>query len=450
MRKLVTIVTLLGLVMVFGLNACSTSKKMAEENPAPAWVTQKPIVPGYYVGVGTVMKIGLATEYSAKARNRALNDLASSISSTVSSTSVLYKIENAYGGTDAFNQQIKVETDEYLEGFEPKDIYETPERYWTYYLIDKETYRRKKAERKQKAIQTALDKQKEAYRYEQEGNVLGALKGYIQSIAILKQYLGESCMAEVEGQQTELGSYLLAKIENIRNNIQIDAGQKELVVKRHKVDEQPLYFKVSYGGQMLGGVPVEFHYTGGYLKRDVVYASKSARVECFIASSSPNTQKNVLTAQLDWTKMVQNATTDLSIRRLLAPMSMPQTKVIIKTLSPVVALSMEKISPDFLWRFKELLQEHSLDFTEDLKTADFVVEVEYSFNPGDQAGGLISAYCEGSLNIKHADGVVIDQKSILAQRGVGDNKDLARKNAENAFFNDVFRRYLPDLIGQIK
>ncbi|WP_462281809.1 LPP20 family lipoprotein [Salinivirga cyanobacteriivorans] len=450
MRKMVSIIPLLSLAIVFVFSSCGTTKKTTDENPAPDWVKQKPIVPGHYVGVGTVMKIGIAPEYSAKARNRALNDLASSISSTVSSTSVLHKIENAWGGTEAFNQQIKVETDEYLEGFEPTDIYETENRYWVYYRIDKETYRRKKAERKRKTIQTALDKQKEAAKYEAEGNVLGALKAYIQSIAILKQYLGESCMAEVNGQQTELGSYLLAKIEKIRSNIQIKAAHKQLVVKRHKIDEQPVEFKVSYDGKMLGGIPVEFHYTGGYLKRDVVYASKSARVACFIASSSPKTQKNVLTAQLHWPQMVQNATTDMSIRRLLAPMSMPETKVNIKTLSPIVALNMEKSNADFISRFREMLQEQSLDFTEKPRAADFVIEVDYSFTTGDQAGGLTSVYCEGSLKLESASGDLLDQKLTSAQRGVGENKKLARKNAQDAFFDNVFRRYLPDLIGQIE
>lgn len=157
MRKSVSIILLFGLTILFVLNSCGTSKKVVKEIPeAPAWVKQKPIVPGHYVGVGTVMKIGIVTEYSAKARNRALNDLASGISSTVSSTSVLHKIENSYGGTEAFNQQIKVETNEYLEGFEPADIYETDDRYWVYYSIDKQTYQRKKLNENRKPYKQQL------------------------------------------------------------------------------------------------------------------------------------------------------------------------------------------------------------------------------------------------------------------------------------------------------
>lgn len=257
-------------------------------------------------------------------------------------------------------------------------------------------------------------------------------------------------MAEVGGKQTELGSYLLAKIEEIRNNIQIKAAKKQLEVKRHKIDEQPVNFKVTYNGQMLGGVPVEFHYNGGYLKRDVVYASKSARVACFIASSSSKTQKNVLTAQLHWPKMVQNATTDMSIRRLLAPMSMPQTNVNIKTLSPVVAFKVENTGENIHNRFQQLLNEKNFSFTDNLKEADFLIEVYFNITPGDQAGGLVSVYCNGNFKLLNASGKLIDQNSCPQQRGVGQNMELARNNAMNDFWDNAFRRYIPELLEKIE
>ena len=401
------------------------------------------------------MKVGIAPEYTAKAKNRALNDLASGISSTVSSTSVLHKIENSYGGTEAFTQQIKVQTDEYLEGFEPADVYETEDRYWVYYRIDKETYRRKKAERKRKTIQTAADKQKEAYKYEQEGNVLGALKGYIQALAILKQYLGESCMAEVNGEQTELGSYLLGRIEQIRNDIRIEAAKDQMKFKRHQINENPVYFKVTYRDKMLGGVPVKLHYTGGYLKRDDVYASKSARVVAIIASTSPNLEHNKLTAELNWPEMVQNANTDLSIRRLLDPMSMPETTVKIITTPPILALSVEqsdtfkKYGFEVQSKFQQLLQDKNFEFTNNPKSADFIVEVKYALAPGESAGGLTSFYCSGQHKLIDDSGKVIAQKSSSKERGVGETDSIARKNALEAFFNNAFRRYISDLLEQI-
>ncbi len=111
------------------LASCAAKKQAAEFEAQPMWMKQKPIVPGYYVGVGSAKKVGKPEEYKEKARRDALADLAEGISLQVSSTSVLYTIETKQGLTETFDQQIKVSTDDYLEGFEPVGFYENENSY---------------------------------------------------------------------------------------------------------------------------------------------------------------------------------------------------------------------------------------------------------------------------------------------------------------------------------
>ena len=99
-------------VLILFLVSCSSSKKVVEEELIPGWVKQKPIVSGYYVGVGGVKKIGTSTEYAAKAREEALVDLTGDISSQVSATSVLHSIEQDYKVSETFTQRIEITTDD--------------------------------------------------------------------------------------------------------------------------------------------------------------------------------------------------------------------------------------------------------------------------------------------------------------------------------------------------
>ena len=54
-----------------------------------------------------------------------------------------------------FDQIIRISTDDYLEGFEPVDLYENESSYWVYYRISKATYVEKKELKKQQALEAA-------------------------------------------------------------------------------------------------------------------------------------------------------------------------------------------------------------------------------------------------------------------------------------------------------
>ena len=84
------------ILAVFLLSACAAKKQAAEFEAQPAWMKQKPIVPGYYIGIGSSKKVGTSSEYIANARKDALADLAGEVSVQISSSSVYHTIENKF------------------------------------------------------------------------------------------------------------------------------------------------------------------------------------------------------------------------------------------------------------------------------------------------------------------------------------------------------------------
>lgn len=439
------------IVAVFA--SCATQQQQKNEQPAPAWVQQKPIVPGHYVGIGSIEKVGLPTDYIPKAQNRALNDMASSISSMVSSSSVLFKIENQYGATEGYSQHINVETNEYIEGFEPTEAYETADRYWVMYTIDKNTYQQKKQERKAKAIQAATDKYNETFKLEQTSDVISALKGYIQALTMLKNHLGESNMTSIDGQEIELGGFLLSKIEKLRSQITIQASEEDIVTKRHEISNIAPTFTVYFENMPLAGAPLKFRYSGGYLVRDKAVANGQGVVQVQISNSAASTTQNYLVASLNWEEIVKIATTDQAMRRLLEPISMPEKTIAITTTAPTVGLRMQPnelvTNAEMHQRFEEIVNKSALTLEPNANKADYVVEIDFKVEPGESAGGLTSYYCSGAHKISDNSGKVIKQATGQKTRGVSENAETAKRQSVNNYINSLFQLQIPSLLNAV-
>ena len=86
--------------------SCAAKKQAAVYEAQPIWMKQKPVVPEYYIGVGSSKKVGPPAEYKDLAKRDALANLAEEISITVSSTSVMRTIETNRGIIETFDQQI--------------------------------------------------------------------------------------------------------------------------------------------------------------------------------------------------------------------------------------------------------------------------------------------------------------------------------------------------------
>ncbi len=412
---------------------------------------QKPMDSGYYIGVGYAPKVGTAPQYTANALKRALNDMASGISSTVSSTSILHKVENQYGNTEAFSQTIEVKTSEYLEGFQPVESYESETEYWVMYKISKATYRAKKAEKKKKAVDNAKAKYQLASEKHQTGDALSALKAYIQAIAALKNYLGEACMVEVDGEEVELGSYLLAQIEALRQSINIVPKENSITVKRHKIASRPIVLNVNYKGEPLENVPVKLHYTGAYLNKNQVFSGAGGNVSVVIPSSSQTMQNNKLSARLSWKSIVSNATSDMTIRRFLKPVTMPETIVKINTLPPLVYIQINgaKNLDDLQNQAIITARKNNVETTSQAAKADFKLHINVNVTNGSAAGGLTSMYVEAETRLTDSQGVEKGKKTSHKVRGVGNTRQQALSEAVESLIPHITNSHIPALLESI-
>lgn len=443
------------LIIAIILSSCAAKKRAAEFEARPDWVKQKPIIPGYYVGIASVKKVGTSAQYTANARQQALADLAESVSSKVSATSVLHSIETEYGFAESYDQKIQVSTDDYLEGFDPVEAYENESSYWVYYKIDKSTYQEMKEKKKREAIATAIAKYESGIQEQQANKPKEALAFYLQGLQAIKPYLNEETPAQFKGNPIDVGNELYSSAGDILNSLAIEARTNEIKVKRGESFAYPLEFLVTYKGSPVQGIPVEFSYTGGYLKKDMQNSGINGMVRLEPEVLYSRNGKEQITASIDLKNLAQKAVDDLFIRGLIVKRKIKPAIVQIKIQAPSLALDItdNSCSGNTCDEIRDLFNQNAKQYGFDLKStdkADYTFELSYSFKRGESAGGLISAYLSGKVSIKEQNSDIVWTKQIENIKGVGTNLSKAQDEAYNEFRSALNRKYFKQGIDVIK
>ncbi len=441
-------------ILFFFLASCAAKKQMAEFEAQPDWVKQKPIIPGYYIGVSSVKKIGTSAQYIAKARQEALTDLAESVSSNVSATSVLHSIETEYGFSETFDQQIQISTDDYLEGFEPVDFYENESSYWTYYKIAKSTYHEMKEKKKKEAIATALSKYQSGLQEQKINKPKEALVFYLQGLQAIKRYLNEETPTQLNGTTIDVGNKLYSSTSNILNALEIESKTNEIRVKRGNSFDNNLEFIITYDDKKAQGIPVEFSYTGGYLKKDKQNSDANGIVQLEPEVLYSRNGKEQISARISLKELAQKAVDDLFIRSLVLKRNIKpaNVNVIIDAVSISLVIKDDCCTQDECSRIMNLFNQNAKQYGYALKqnNSDFTFELFYGFKRGESAGGLVSTYISGELTVKDNSGNIVWAKQTENIKGVASNINEAKNKAFNDFFTALDRKYFKQGIDNIK
>lgn len=441
--------------LVFILTSCATKKQVAEFEALPDWVKQKPIIPGYYVGIASVKKVGTSAQYISQSRRQALADLAESVSSNVSSTSVLHAIETKYGHSETFDQKIQVSTDDYLEGFEPVDYYENEDSYWVYYKIDKRTYHEMKEKKKKEAIATALAKYQSGLQEEDNNKPKEAIAFYLQGLQAIKQYLNEENPATYNNQNIDIGNELFSSVNEVLNNLKIESKKNSVIVKRRESFKENLEFLVTFHGNPVKGIPVSFLYTGGYLKKDQQDSDANGMVQLAPEPIYSKNEKEQITASIDLKVLAQKSVDDLFIRGLIQKHYIKPATVDIIIKAPSIAINIDKNSctenqgNKIISIFNDNI--HQFGFIgEANNNADYILKFNFGYRQGERAGGLISVYISGELIIEDNSGKTTWTKQTESIKGIGYSIEEAKNKAFDEFLTSLNRKYFKQALDAIQ
>lgn len=436
------------------LTSCVAKKQAAEFEAQPTWMKKKPIESGYYIGVGSAKKVGPFKEYTKNAKRDALTDLAEEISLNISATSVLHTIETETGFDESYNRTILISTEDYLEGFEPVDYYENENSYWVYYRISKATYVEKKALKKHQAIEAAKEKYLAGKKEEELHHVKNAISFYLQGLQAIYNYLGEETINEVNGKSIDMGNELYASLNKVVSDLKIEAIKKQVSVKDGDMLESPIVFKIFSKSKNVNGLPVNFNYTGGYLKKDHGYTNEYGLVEINPGVIRSHRSIETITAEINLNEIGQKAVDNLFIRGILTKQIIEPADVIVNITKRNVMLSLPDhyCNNDPCEKIRNVFDEIALSEGYNLSTQNdiaFTFTVKFTTKKGERAGGLVATYLTGELSLLDENYNQIWAKSIKDIKGIGNSSNDSRKNAFDEFVADLNRIYFPEAFDRI-
>lgn len=437
------------------LASCGAKKQAAIYEAQPLWLKQKPVVPGYYIGVGSAKKVGTPDEYKDQAKRDAMANLAEDISVTVSSTSVMRTIETNRGIIETFDQNIKVSTDDYLEGFEPVGFYDDELSYWVYYRLNENTYIEKKQLKKQAALNTAKSKYRSGLIEMGNNRPDRAITFYLQGLESIRNYLSEETTVQYNNAEMDVGNVLYSSLNEALSKMRIESILKETHVKRGEELSQTLLFKVFYKDQPVQGIPVKYRFSGSYLNRGSDVSDENGYVQLEAEKTESKKSQEIIFATIDFQSIASKAVDDLFIRGLINDYKSEPAKVIVNIQARSLAISypismcnVEQCN-NLKHRFSQVVIKEGFE-VQQKGQADFVFKISCAYTNGESADGLFSVYMNGDMEIIDKKGNAIWSGRIREIKGVGEGRDAARGKAFAELINKMGKIYFQQGISYLK
>ena len=326
-------------VVLSVMPSCGSKKTVADNRPS--WIKERPLSGVEYIGIGRSSKIKSPYSYLILAKNNALNDISSEISVNVSSSSVLSSVETQQGFVDSYSSLIKSKTKNDLEGYELVNTYETDTDYWCYYKLNKKKYSDLRKKKKQSAILKSLDFYKKSTKARSQNNLKSSILLNIKAIDALKDYWTEDIEVEFNGENFFLGNELIANQNTLINSIYVNVASDRIIGVRGKSIPSSLlsFTLVNERGVKQGNIPVIFRYSDGRISKRKSISSNEGKISYTLKKLKSDKNNVDFRCAIDLPGLIDEATSNYMLHRLLGMINAPEGKVDISIKNPIMYIS---------------------------------------------------------------------------------------------------------------
>ncbi len=410
----------------------------------PSWVKQRPVNKFYYIGIGSAEKD--SSEYRQKAKDNALQDLASEIQVNISSEFIQNITEKSGLMEEDVRSQVQSSTKAFLEGYELVDAWEDAQTYWVYYRLSKEEYQKKKAERQAKASALALDTYSRAEAMRTQNKTVSALRLYMQALAQLSGLLTERLEASYNGKTIILQNAIIGALQNTLSAIQLQSSQPKVNARSGQALKQPLLVVATVAesggnGRPLKNLPVAFVFTKGSGQlTSPVETDERGLASCHVSRVDAGSKLQMIQARIAVTELYPGEMKGLAAQ-MINHLSLPQTRFIlmVRGLSIYLeasesnlgaALNMFVVEP----QLKNVLSEKGFTFTDQPDKADIMIELKARTRKNANVYNLYSAFADVNLSITNMNtGAEVFKKGFTGVKGIQlDYEKAGMKALENA------------------
>lgn len=450
------------LAVLAALIGCSPKVKqeVKQVEQRPAWVLQRPIEPGYYVGIGVVRKAGDSFDYLEQAKKNALNDLVSQIQVTVQANSIQSQLERNRVFSDEFRSFTRLSSNVAIESYETVATWQNEQEYWVYFRLSASEYQAQKERRMQQAVAQSIDALTRAREAESEGNLLTAYDFYFRSLEAVKAYTGEPLSYEEAGKQRFLGNDLLESMNRLSRNIAIRVNVSNLQVKPGRPINQEIVVMVSHprtNGKPVRNFPLNIRFTQGagtIIGNALTDENGVCRFR--ISSITARDALQELSIGPDFNSLVRNDKSRQPWLELLDPQSLPNEKIIIEVSRPVIFLVSDEKSFGQRRSINQLetaarqrLQREGIKLTDQPEQADYRLTIVSDARQGTVNNGMFTALLDLKLVLTDANNQEKYSKVLPTVRGVQLDFPRAADAAYRRATEDLELSLMPSIINII-
>lgn len=370
----------------------------------PEWVNIRPISTEYYIGIGSASKKNFPSDFREAARKNALNNLAGEISVTISSQSVLSQLETDNKYKEDFQQNIRVNVNQQIEGFDEVDTYESKDFYWTYYRLSKADYLERKLKQVKDAVNQGKDFLIKAREYKNLMRYKEALLAYISGIDKITAYLDQSLETDLDGQKIYLGNELFNGYRSLLNQIVIDAEVEVYRIKMGNSGSIKFSVKTS-DGKALVGIPITVEVKKRLHSYSDMVSDASGMLTVDIGKVSRQTVEQYINVQVNIKQLIKEASVGSVVTKVLGTVNTSPEKINIEV-QPVFVLikSVEKNNGQTLSKtmldlaLREGLAANGFIAVSAIEKADLIVEISAESTDAGVVSEMNTQFYSSTLN----------------------------------------------------
>ncbi len=433
----------------------SSPKPNITQEPKPAWVDQRPVNSGYYIGVGSCSKRTQPLDYQAIAKKNALNDLASEISVRVQGSTFLNALEVNKTFSEEFISNITTTTDEKIEDYEVAGVWEDQNDYWIYYRLNKASYQQKKLMKKNQAMSSAFDFYSKGKEAEQSNAIPAAIDNYLRGLFAIQDYWGEINEYNTGQDKLFLDNEIYSSLQRLAAGLTIVSSQPKFTLAAENNYTANSSLTVTYNGQAVRGITTTHTYPKTrFMKPRVEVTDELGKFGVVIDNVDSKDKDLNLNVQIDLMPLQPN---DLD-RRITGP--------ILKNLkTDSKKFPIEFIAPSFNVSSIENVYSAagtattlaSATTSELIKKGlrqtnsnpDYRIKITANSSDGGSAQGFVVALLELTVIVESNQGEIIYKESLNNIKGLQLNRDAASVEAYKKGRERLEQQIIPSILDTI-
>ncbi len=417
----------------------------------PAWISNPPVDPAYYTGVGSAQIHDGSSDHIQAAQQAALANIAAQIQVKIDASVMSSIAESGDDIEENFKRNIKSSTQAQLEGYELVGQYTENAVFYAYYRLSREKWARIQAEKRRKAAELSISFYHDGQKALNDGQPAVALSNLIRALESIDAYIPEGLNAELDGEKVFLANRIYQAVQQILDNLSLSPIQKVVEAKTGQALKNT-GFSAEWNGSPVKNLLLSIQGNGdGNDLPATVTTDMGGRA--MLRAAVIHDSRKIQNIRADVDLSGKNAAQSLFYPALLAGLTRPSAVIMLRISGPVIYLSSEETldgNPLSMKRVEPLLKSSLTDagfsFSEDMASADFIMELHAAAHQGSQVSSLFTSFADMNLSVMGMDGNELYKNSLKHIKGIDLSFEKAGMKALDAIAEKFRSDMAPDLI----